>query len=192
MLWVSLSGAKVEERALGVDVVAGILLGESPPKISRSYELLSWLVRPATYSAVRRCQTDHLQQLQEWWRRTWRVCPLDRVRVHTGQACNLCGDVDLRLGCPTRGSHVCLSCHRLADAGWPGGTLGSRREQLRKNISLRGRMEVVSKLEHLVSRLEPLHCGPYFPFPPPPPPPPTAVLALIFFVFWFLFFCFFC
>ena len=56
-------------------------------------------------------------------------------------------------------THVCLSCHRLAEAGWPGGS-GPKRELSRRNASLRDKATVAAKMDELVSRQGPLHWGP--------------------------------
>ena len=120
--------------------------------------MVAWLL-PSTYSAVRRRQASSLSALQGWWSRTWRVCSHERVRVLTAQSCQLCGDPSRGLGCSECSTHVCLSCHRLAEAGWPGGS-GPRRVLSRRNASLRDKAEVASKMRDLASCLGPLHLGP--------------------------------
>ena len=125
--WTLLAGRRVEERSLGVDAVFGVLLEEAPPKVTRWSDLVVWLLLPSTYSAVRRRQASNLSALQCWWSRTWRVCPHERVRVLTAQSCQLCGDPGHGLGCSECSTHVCLPCHRLAEAGCPGAlALGGR------------------------------------------------------------------
>ena len=149
----------MEERALGVDEVVRVLLEVSPPKVPQWRGLVAWLLLSSTYSAVRHPQAEHLSLPQEWCSSTWRVCPHERVPVCTAQTCQLCGDTDLGPGCPVYSVHVCLSCHRLVDAGWPGGS-GPKRELTRKNASLRGKADVAAKMDMMVSRLGPLHWGP--------------------------------
>lgn len=157
--WTMLAGFKVDERTLGVDDVVRVLLVDTPPKVLHWGGLIAWLMLPSTYSSMRRQQALHLLMLRDWWFRTWRVCSHDRVPVLTAQSCQLCGDHGHGLGCPVCGAHVCLSCHRLAEAGWPGGS-SSRRELSKRNASLRDKSAVAAKMEAMASRLGPLHLGP--------------------------------
>ena len=165
--WTMLARFKVDERALGVGDVVRALLDVTPPKVVHWGELIAWLMLLSTDSSMRQRQTQRLSVLRDWWSRTWRVCSHDRVRVLTAQSCQLCGDPGHGLGCPLCGSHVCLSCHRLADAGWPGGS-GARSGLFKRNTSLRGKLAVAAKMEAVSSRLGPLHLGPL----------PLAVAAL--------------
>ena len=162
-----LAGHRADERSLGVDEVLCVLLEEAPPKVTRWSDLVAWLLLPSTYSAVRRRQASNLSALQCWWSRTWRGCPHERVRVLTAQSCQLCGDPGHGLGCSECGTHVCLSCHQLAEAGWPGGS-GPRRALSGRTVSFRDKAEVATKMRDLASCLEPLHLGPL----------PQAVVAL--------------
>ena len=143
------------------------LLDVTPPKVGHWGELIAWLMHPSTYSSMRQRQAHHSSMLRDWWSRTWRVCSHDRMRVLTAQSCQLCGDPGHGLGCPSCGSHVCLSCHSLAEAGWPGGS-GARTAQFKRNTSLRGKLAVEAKMDAVSSRLGPLHLGPL----------PLAVVAL--------------
>ena len=146
--WIPLAGLKGDERALGVDEVVRGLLDVTQPKVTQWSGLVAWMLLPSTYSAVRRRQAGHLSLLQEWWSHTWRVCSHERVSVGTAQSCQLCGDTGYGLGCPECSTHVCLSCHHLAEAGWPGGS-GPKRELSRRNASLHDKATVAAKMDEM-------------------------------------------
>ena len=157
--WTMLAGFKVDEHALGVGDVVRALVDVTHPKVVHWGELIAWSMLPSAYSSMRQQQAQHLSVLRDWWSRTWRVCSHDRVRVLTAQSCQLCGDLGHGLGCPLCGSHVCVSCQRLAEAGWPGGS-STRGGMFKRNTSLRGKLAVAAQMEAVSSRLGPRHLGP--------------------------------
>ena len=157
----TLAGFKVAARDLTVQRPFDLLFGEAPPPTSvRTWSRLTeWLSRTSTYAAVCRRQRENSEALGIWWSMTWSVCQHQRRPNLLPHPCQLCGDTLAGWGCLLCHTHVCQPCLTLRDCGWPSGRNLAQRARQRRNLSLRGILQVREALDTAALGLDPLEHG---------------------------------
>ena len=155
------AGSRVAARDLSVQLPFDLLFGDAPPPTSvRTWaQLVGWISQASIYASACRRQQDKTALSGSWWKSTWSVCPHSRVANLLPHPCQLCGDLKVGLGCRECHTHVCLPCHPLNESGWPANRRLAQRTTQRRNLSLRGMVQVREALKVATSGLDPREQG---------------------------------